>query len=474
MTSAPTQRQEDLIASVAEAAEHALAIRLLSYLLEAYERSSSYGTSGPWRRAVIVKCEAAVPEAFSAEGAEALEELGHAARALQTAGVARVEWSKGWAAQIPHQLRMGPDELPRAEALGRVVGYPFLGDHLARISEEARLVASDLRTKGAEVPRWILDYLERIRLSLLAADTTPLGVARESFKALSSDVLDALRAAVAIACGEHGWERAVSQRVFADTKRLAALRSRIAQILVRADPRWDGEAVSEAAGVLSHYDVRRQPPTLILAGVGTVRFGDSALRLEDMTPCATLPSGWSGAVARGLLAAAPKVITTVENLYAFLAYVEEAGGPQGLGDRGEVACYTAGNPAPSLVELLKAVRAAQPSATMRHWGDADVGGLEIWRYLRRMVGAPFPLFRMSAQSVRSAANLGSSLSAGEHTALIRLCGLLRAELNEGIASDAAPVGADRQPGAQGADLPPAIDLIETMLELGVKVEQEAC
>ena len=213
---------------------------------------------------------------------------------------------------------------------------------------------------------------------------------------------------------------------------------------------------------------------LIFAGAAELRFGKSLLRLEDMAPCATLPAAWSEALGQGLVAATPAVVTTIENFYAFLGYVEDAGGAKGLCERGEVACYTAGNPAPPLIEVLKAVRAARPATIIRHWGDADVGGLEIWRYLRRALGGPLPLFRTSAQSIRIGANVGSPLSPVERVALARLGRELVDELGRGSASWAARADANEKPEALCTDLVPAIELIETMLELSIKVEQEAC
>jgi len=462
MSTALSHGRDDRSAFLTDAVRHPLASRLVTLLLDAYERSSVYGMSGPWRRSVLVKCEVAVPEAFEPEGAEAMEALGHVARALHKAGVARVEWGKGWSTNVPHCLRMGPDELPRAEALGRLVGYSFLEECLVKTIERIHELSIVSLDGGMDTPVWISDFLERVRSSLQAGDTAPLGIGREAFKEQCGDLLDALQAAVAIGRGEQGWERVVSQRVFRDTKRLAALRSRVAQLLVRADPRWESRTFGDATDVLAEYGVRRQPPMLVFAGVAELRFGKSLLRLEDMVPCATLPATWSDALAQGLAAAAPAVVTTIENFYAFLSYVEDAAGATGLCERGEVACYTAGNPAPALIQVLKAVRVARPDTTIRHWGDADVGGIEIWRYLRRALGEPLPLFRTSALSLRQAAKLGSAISPGERVALMRL----RRELADEFA--------DAKPDAHQADLRSAIELIEAMLELGIKVEQEAC
>ena len=47
-----------------------------------------------------------------------------------------------------------------------------------------------------------------------------------------------------------------------------------------------------------------------------------------------------------------RCVTTIENEYPFLSYIEQAGGPAGLSRRGEMAVYTAGFPTPRLVAAL--------------------------------------------------------------------------------------------------------------------------
>ena len=55
-----------------------------------------------------------------------------------------------------------------------------------------------------------------------------------------------------------------------------------------------------------------------------------------------------------------RVVKTVENEYPFLSYIEESGGPSGLGRLGEVVVYTAGYPTPALAGALSRLAAARP------------------------------------------------------------------------------------------------------------------
>src|SRR5947209_2708723 len=86
---------------------------LLTRLLEAYERSSSYGIPGPWRRDVILRVDAAgFPDAFAPDGRERRNWLLAAADDLEKSGELRiVRQPRGPLAGEPKELRLGPAEL---------------------------------------------------------------------------------------------------------------------------------------------------------------------------------------------------------------------------------------------------------------------------------------------------------------------------------------------------------------------------
>ena len=92
-------------------------------------------------------------------------------------------------------------------------------------------------------------------------------------------------------------------------------------------------------------------------------------------------------------------------------------------------------------------------AEFRHWGDADVGGLRIWWLLRSRLDRPVSLLRTTAAWVRSESLSGGRLlSPAEQQALLRL----RTDLSR----------------ATGADIEPALALVDVLLEQGIKLEQE--
>lgn len=425
---------------------------LLSRLLDKYERGAAFGRPGPWRQDVIARLDARqFPEAFAPEGREALADLRAAAEDLAREGAVRLVRHRGYAAGLVHEVRLGPDELARAYELAAAFGFRPLGDDLRDL---ATLVTALCAEPG---PEWLAAYLGDLAARLASADLLPLGVQRERFKRERRDVQDALTAAAALARGLAGWERVVSERMFGDSKRLAAVRPQVVDILLRADPRWEGLSRDDAPDLLEVYGVRRKPALLRCAGRATLKVGARVYELEDFAPAAHLPGAWAGAWIDAVAVGPIRRMTTIENETAFLAYVEEAGGPPGLGDRGELAVYTAGFPDPTLLDALATIAARKPSVEFRHWGDADLGGLRIWWLIRTRLGCPVALYRTRAEWLEATVARGGAqaLEDGERAGLARLRRQLEASLWAGA-----------------ADLGDAVELIAMLVRLGRKAEQE--
>lgn len=419
-------------------------------LLEAHERSSSFGQPGPWPRDVILAIDArSFPSAFGPDGREELAALCRAVEELRGAGACRVVHERAPGARgdlLPRQVRVGPGELAAAYAIGIADGFEPLAAAIERVRRQLRELAP------APMAAWFRDYLRRVDEALAVADPGVLGMGRERFKRDALDVADALAAAAAISAGVDAWERMLSERIFGRSKRLSAIRTVVAKLLLRGDPGWAGFELDEGADVLEAYGVRRKPGTLRCAGAGSLRVNGRSYELADFAPTASLPEAWGGAWCEAAAASGVACVTTVENEFPFLSYVEEVGGAAGLADRRELVVYVAGFPAPWLTTLLAEVQ-RRTGARLRHWGDADVGGLLIWRLLRTRVDAPIELFRTTEAWVREqAAHGGQALTARERAAL------------HGLHADfAARPGPDF---AQGAAL------AQALLEAGVKLEQE--
>jgi hypothetical protein len=425
--------------------------KLLWKLLDAYERSVSFGRPAPWKQDVIVRLDAkGFPEIYEPDGREAREVLEHAVAELARAGALRTVFRRGADGGLPREVRLGPAEVEPAYSAARRGGFRPLRESLDRLAAHAARLSTD-----GTSPDWMRSFVQGVQQSAAAGDLSPVGIAQRSrLKNEIREVEDALSAAVALARGVDDWERYVSARLFDNSKRLAEIRSRVVTFLRNADPRWDGAEVDDHAAFLEAYGIRRRPAMLLCAGGGTFEVNGHTYHLNDFDPSAVLPRFWLTAVADGLGRAAVSVVTTVENEFPFHEYVRTRGGPMGLSDAGELVVYVGGFPPPFVVEFLAALATRSAGVSFRHWGDADSGGLRIWWYLRERLQRPVRLFRTMANWVASSPDSASrTLTAADRASL----GRLEAHL---LREQATP------------DVAEGLELIATLLSLGIKPEQE--
>lgn len=424
-------------------------MELLTRILDAHERSVSFGRPGPWPRDVIVKLDATTfPDAFAPDGRQSRGMLFAAAAELAAEGCVRlVRHARGHLTSEPREIRLGPAEVGCAIEAACTLGYEPLSVALVELERHAVALAMEPQ------PAWMRTFLENLAASLRRVDPSIFGFSRPRLKHERRSLLPALTAAVALSRDPApAWERVTSERLFGDSKLLGRVRPLVVAVLVRADPRWQGVPPEEAADLLEAYGVRRKPGLIRCAGAAELHVGKKSYALEDFAPAAHLPDAWADAWVDALVSSRIQRVTTIENEYPFLSYIEQADGPAGLAARGEIAVYTAGFPTPRLVTAL-AQLARKSNAAFQHWGDADVGGLRIWHFLRSRLGCPLMLVRTTADWVASESSHGGRpLSSIERHALIRL----RQELAE----------------AEGPDVDSARALIDSLLAHGVKLEQE--
>ena len=144
-----------------------------------------------------------------------------------------------------------------------------------------------------------------------------------------------------------------------------------------------------------------------------------------------------------------------ENRCALWGWEGGGGGRAGRGAGGGGAVDRGGFPAQAVVEaLVRLAEGGGEAVSWRHWGDADVGGIRIWWFLRSRLRRPVELFRTTAEWVatESARGGGRAISAAERRALERL----GTELGR----------------VEGTDVAAVRDVIGAMLVSGVKLEQE--
>jgi hypothetical protein len=91
--------------------------------------------------------------------------------------------------------------------------------------------------------------------------------------------------------------------------------------------------------------------------------------------------------------------------------------------------------------------------SFRHWGDADLGGLRIWWFMRTRMGRQVELFRTTADWVDAESGRGGRPLSGPERAALRH---LRTELES----------------LDAADTTAARELIDILQKHNVKIEHE--
>ena len=272
-------------------------MEILTRLLDAYERSSSYGGS-PWRRDILLKLDSvAFPDAFAPNGRERYTELMRAALDLERKGAVRIRrHPRGPLSGEPKEIGLGPAELNRAYTSGADFGYEQLYHGIGRIERHARILAS---RSGSDEAR---TFLENFASTLTVGDLAAIGMGRPKFKQEWRALIPALTASVALL-------RGYGSRMGASNQREALSRFQTAgtNAASRDQPAcsgWiqDGTAFRwrTASDLLEAYGVRRKPGLIQCAGSGAILVAGREYRLDDFTPVAHIPDAWSEAWVEAL------------------------------------------------------------------------------------------------------------------------------------------------------------------------------
>jgi hypothetical protein len=230
--------------------------------------------------------------------------------------------------------------------------------------------------------------------------------------------------------------RKFSVQLFGDSKRFDDLRNAVVRVLRQHDPESAAYGDDDGALLRAHL-LERAPEYVPIAGPLVLQAKDRLLDLAPFAPSVAIPATTlRDATVSGCGAEAA---VTVENITSFseLAVVK----PPSV-----LAIYTGGFASPTVIALLRAVRAKRPDLPFFHWGDIDVGGLRILAHLRKNVGEIRPL-AMDVAAFDQYRRRAQSLSGNERRGLMQLRD--------------HPSLADCQ------------QLIERLLETNEKLEQEA-
>jgi Uncharacterized protein conserved in bacteria C-term(DUF2220) len=318
-------------------------------------------------------------------------------------------------------------------AEGAAAIYKLLG-RATRDEQEAML--RQLLAAQSPNARWYSEFLGWAQLQLDARlSVAPLRLSSGPIDAQwNRDLLAALAAVANLRTP--GLERKFSVQLFGDSKRFDDLRNAVVRVLRQHDPESAAYGDDDGALLRAHL-LERAPEYVPIAGPLVLQAKDRLLDLAPFVPSVAIPATTlRDATVSGCGAEAA---VTVENITSFseLAVVK----PPSV-----LAIYTGGFASPTVIALLRAVRAKRPDLPFFHWGDIDVGGLRILAHLRKNVGEIRPL-AMDVAAFDQYRRRAQSLSGNERRGLMQLRD--------------HPSLADCQ------------QLIERLLETNEKLEQEA-
>lgn len=269
----------------------------------------------------------------------------------EAAGAVTLEWGRGAAAEDLQRIR-----LKDADRLADWLGVP-------RASTQAGDIDKRLAAEMADAPAWLrgayADALMQWRLGgspyrVPVADT--LGATR------------LFRVARAVAAGgQEGLDlRRFSVQLLGDSKAVESILGRLGTLL-RLNPEWSQWETD--AELFQTLGLEKFPPPLFIKGPLILDYSDVQWDLTPLRPYVALSPD---AVSHVRPSAPVHYLLTIENLASFQRHVRE------IQDQG-VVIYTAGFPAPALVQFLRHLDQRLPAdCPFYHWGDRDLGGLRIY------------------------------------------------------------------------------------------------
>lgn len=317
--------------------------RLLHSLLDRLERNPNGG------RRIIARA------ALSFASAADHRQLNDVLLAAREAGAVEVKFDR----EAPHLI----DQVILADP-ARLYGY--LDRESARIGRAAAATALAAASPSTDVGMELAVYFaERWIAGKSALALSP----RDLDEALQ--LVRAADAAFTEMPGDRTPLRTRSARLLNDSKALERALPKLLSFL-RESGRLDPDMEREDA--LRLLGLEKFPQPLLLAGPLRV----AELNVADWTYVGLPPEAYGTLGLEGQA----RSILTIENLESFNRHVRECRQSK------DVILYTGGFPAPGVVSVLQQIIAISQLDHIWHWGDIDVGGLRISRYLERVLSVP--------------------------------------------------------------------------------------
>lgn len=354
---------------------------ILNLLLDRFERSKHYRTTGASNRGVFIRYDqATLPDYWSEAQGQRRDELNAATRLLEAEQVVRVHLGR-YSRNEVERVDLNLDALDRAYEMAARTPRRWREETLAAVAESWLL-------RWPEPADWRHRFAEAVTVAVEQFGRLPAGL-----RPGQADLLqDLFRVADALGPDGSTYEvsrRIFSQRVLGDSKRFEAIQGRLIRVLHEFWPSPLPEADHE---VLAELGIVENPQHILLAGPVELDGLDVALTGAGLG----LPASFVDRCAVTGLGA--NRVITIENLTSFHQVVA-ALPPRTL------ALYLGGYHNQSRRRLLLKLARAGINRFF-HWGDIDLGGLRIFVHLQEQTGLQLEPMLMDLQTYRQYASGG--------------------------------------------------------------------
>lgn len=192
--------------------------------------------------------------------------------------------------------------------------------------------------------------------------------------------------------------RTLSVRLFSDSKRLEQLKGLISNLLKVDTPDLND---TKPESILAYWGVYRFPPLLQIKGDLKVKTTKGNFYTSNAWPFIGIPPD---AIKMLTAASEPTYVLFIENKTTFERYCRE------IDDRG-VIIYTNGFPSRRWHTIFKFLdNDISTSVSFFHWGDIDLGGFKILKFMTQLFKRPLYPHQMD---ILKKADIGTGLSVRE-------------------------------------------------------------
>lgn len=399
--------------------------RILNALLDAYENSVlSRGENKIAVHITVAFTRKFIPEYYD-ESSLAYEEIHACARQLEYKNYVKILWKKGKENHIIQKIQL---EEMRVQEVYSYLNRTPIAEWEAKNLQMLEQSEEIYQTKA--VSAFISYLIERIRKGESVKEYIELSDVQKTRELLK--VLSAIENN-----HEECFIREFSIRCLGDTKRFQSMQGVIGKIMRQFVERF---SEMDIYAILAEYQIYHTPNYVYLKGTGALMIGK---RPQEKIDLKNLHQGiglagedlWDVKVAGY---SEIKRIITIENLTTFFRWKEEEG----------LVVYLGGYHNSVRRHFLQRLYEQMPDAEYLHFGDIDVGGFEIYEDLCRKTGIVFRPYYMGVEELKKYCHYTKKLTSNDRKRLQMLADKKKTE-------DCT-----------------YMDVLEYMLEHGVKLEQE--